>query len=83
MRSLWRAMSRQIAKPKVCASAAGNRSWLNGMRYSAVHPCASTFVATSQTPSQDRSSLPSFEMYTSRLTPSGLAVKRKPVRLSW
>ena len=55
-------MSRQMAKPKVCASPGGKRSWLNGMRYSAVQPSESTAVATSQTASHEASSLASPEM---------------------
>jgi hypothetical protein len=56
VRSLVRATSRQTPKPKVWAGCAVKRSWLNGMRNSAIQPSESMAVATSHTPSQERSS---------------------------
>ncbi len=58
-RSLNRATSRSIMMPKVFSCSDGYRSWLSGIRNSAVQPSESMRVATSQTPSQDSSSSPS------------------------
>jgi hypothetical protein len=59
MRCPVRCTSRTMSTPKVCAGAFEKRSWLNGMRNSAVHPSESMLAAPSHTPSHDGSSLES------------------------
>ena len=55
-RSFRRVESRMIITPKVCDARGGYRSWLRGMRNSAVQPSESIRVATSQTASHETSS---------------------------
>src|SRR6185503_12765862 len=64
-RSFVRPTSRWTATPNVCVSFFGYRSWLSGMRNSAIQPSESIEVFTSQTASQEMSSLVSLYKYRS------------------
>ena len=80
--SRLRLMTRSSCSPQVCSGAPLKRSWLNGMRYSAVHPPGSTVVATSHTGSRELSSK-TITLTSSRRTPAGFTSKPKAVRWSW
>ncbi len=79
--SLRRPMMRSSWIPHV-SSRGLKRSWLNGMRYSAVHPAESRVASACQTASHDRSS-PASVLVASRRTPAGLMSKENAVWWSW
>ncbi len=62
--------------PQTYSSFFGKRIWLNGMRSSTVQPPPLTAARVSQMPSQESSSLTSFERAISVIEPEGLATKR-------
>src|SRR5512140_972791 len=71
--SFLRRIIRLKLTPHVYSSFFGKRIWLNGMRISTVQPSPLTAALFSQTPSQESSSLTSFESAASVIEPAGLA----------
>jgi len=68
-----RPISRTSWKPHSWESALANRSWLSGMRYSAVQPLAVTEALAVHTASQLSSWLVSSNSSMSRCTPAALS----------
>jgi len=82
-RSSRRKMRRVTCSPQPSPAVSEKRSWLNGMRISALHPALSTEVAACHTGSQLVSQMfPSSETYSSPRTPLALVVKENAVRWS-